>query len=69
MLKYSFIGSKATVKTKISEFLKQTEVDEIIVATNIYSIEDRIKSYKLFSEIMNELNVESVGTKGTITNL
>lgn len=69
MLKYSFIGSKATVKTKISEFLKQTEVDEIIVATNIFSIEDRIKSYKLFSEIMNELNVESVGTKGTITNL
>ncbi|ANW96668.1 hypothetical protein AXE80_10460 [Wenyingzhuangia fucanilytica] len=55
MIKYSFVGSKETVKTQIKAFLEKTKVDELIVATNIYSIEDKIHSYKLFAEIMNEL--------------
>ncbi|WP_158973522.1 LLM class flavin-dependent oxidoreductase [Cellulophaga sp. L1A9] len=59
MLKYSFIGSKATVKKQVAEFLNQTKVDELIAVTNIYSAEDRIKSYQLFAEIMQELNAES----------
>ena len=56
MLKYSFIGSKATVKTQIKEFIDKTQADELIAVNNIYSIDDRIKSYQLFSEIMKELN-------------
>ncbi|MDO6737453.1 LLM class flavin-dependent oxidoreductase [Wenyingzhuangia sp. 2_MG-2023] len=56
MLKYSFVGSKATVKAKIKEFREQTQADELIAVTNIYDVNDRIKSYKLFSEIMQELN-------------
>lgn len=60
MLKYSFIGSKETVKTEIKAFMAATQVDELIVVTNIYDGEDRIKSYQLFSEIMQELN-ETVG--------
>ena len=56
MLKYSFIGSKATVKTQVKEFLEQTKADELIAVTNIYDIKDRIRSYELFSEIMKELN-------------
>ena len=35
-----------------------TQVDELIAVTNIYSAEDRMKSYKLFAEIMRELNGE-----------
>jgi luciferase family oxidoreductase group 1 len=58
MLKYSFVGSKATVKKKMQDFLKQTQVDEIIVACAMYSIEDRIKSIKLFAELMGEINIE-----------
>ena len=58
MLKYSFIGSKETVKQKVKEFLKQTDVDELIAVTNIYDGNDRIKSYRLFSEIMQEINNE-----------
>lgn len=60
MLKYSFIGSKATVKKQVKEFIAQTQADELIAVTNIYDIDDRIKSYQLFAEIMEELNaVES----------
>lgn len=56
MLKYSFIGSKKTVKSKVKAFIEATQVDELIAVTNIYAAEDRIKSYKLFAEIMQEVN-------------
>ncbi|MFD2432641.1 LLM class flavin-dependent oxidoreductase [Mesonia maritima] len=55
MMKYAFIGSKETVKEKTKAFLEETKVDEVIVASHIYNHEDRVNSYKLFSEIMNEL--------------
>lgn len=58
MLKYSFIGSKETVKKQIKSFINETQVDELIAVTNIYDGEDRIKSYRLFAEIMKELNGE-----------
>ncbi|MFD1552691.1 LLM class flavin-dependent oxidoreductase [Putridiphycobacter roseus] len=58
MLKYSFIGSKAKVKKEIKAFIDTTQVDELIAVTNIFDGEDRIKSYRLFAEIMAELNDE-----------
>lgn len=60
MLKYSFIGSKATVKSKVKAFLEKTKVDELIAVTNIYDINHRIRSYELFAEIMDELNDPSL---------
>ncbi|MFC5195088.1 LLM class flavin-dependent oxidoreductase [Bizionia hallyeonensis] len=56
MLKYSFIGSKATVKAEVKEFMEKTQADELIAVTNIYDGKDRIRSYELFAEIMKELN-------------
>lgn len=56
MLKYSFIGSKATVKAQVKDFMEQTNADELIAVTNIYDVKDRIRSYELFAEIMKELN-------------
>lgn len=56
MLKYSFVGSKATVKAQVKTFLKQTEADELIAVANIFDVKDKIRSYELFAEIMNELN-------------
>lgn len=58
MLKYSFIGSKATVKTQIQRFIANTQADELIAVTNIYAIADRKRSYTLFAEIMEELKLE-----------
>jgi len=58
MLKYSFVGSKETVKRGIQDFLKQTQVDELIVVSTMYNLEDRLKSTRLFGEVMTEINTE-----------
>jgi luciferase family oxidoreductase group 1 len=56
MTKYAFIGSKETVKKKVKAFVESTGVDELMVATHVFDVKDRIKSVTLFSEIMEELN-------------
>src|SRR5690606_3639496 len=58
MLKYSFIGDKETVKKQVKEFLDQTQVDELITVTPTFALEDRIKSVRLFAEVMDEINQE-----------
>jgi alkanesulfonate monooxygenase SsuD/methylene tetrahydromethanopterin reductase-like flavin-dependent oxidoreductase (luciferase family) len=62
MTKYAFIGSKETVKKKIKSFIETTNVDELIVATHVFDVKDRIKSVSIFAEVMREVN-------GEITNL
>lgn len=56
MLKYSFVGSKQTVKNQVKAFLDQTGVNELIAVSTMYNIHDRIKSARLFAEIMVEIN-------------
>ncbi len=56
MLKYSFVGSKQTVKNQIQTFFAQTGVDELIAVSAMHDINDRIKSAQLFAEIMIEIN-------------
>lgn len=56
MLKYSFVGSKQTVKKQIQEFLEETGVNELIAVSSMYDLEDRIKSIRLFAEVMQEIN-------------
>jgi len=58
MLKYSFVGNKDTVKVQVQAFLEETKVDELIMVSTTYDIEDRIKSTRLFAEIMREINGE-----------
>lgn len=58
MLKYSFVGSKEVVKEQVREFIEATKVDELIMVSNIFALEDRVKSAKLFAEIINEINDE-----------
>ena len=58
MLKYSFVGSKSTVKNKVKDFLWLTGVDELIAVSAMYNIQDRLKSVRLFADIMNEINKE-----------
>lgn len=56
MLKYSFVGSKQTVKSQVEEFLEQTQVDELMSVSSMFDIKDRLKSVRLFAEIMEEIN-------------
>ncbi|GHA25772.1 hypothetical protein GCM10007103_03780 [Salinimicrobium marinum] len=54
MLKYSFVGSKKTVREKTEDFLGKTGANELMVVSHIYDHNDRIKSFRIFSEIMKE---------------
>lgn len=56
MLKYSFVGSKQTVKHEIKAFIEATGVDELIAVSAMYNIDDRIISARLFAEVMIEIN-------------
>lgn len=56
MTRYSFVGSKKTVKKQVEDFLEQTQVDEVIVSSTMYDSDDRIKSAGLFAEIMKDIN-------------
>ncbi|HEX8461879.1 MAG TPA: hypothetical protein VF623_10630 [Segetibacter sp.] len=58
MLKYSFVGSKQTVKKQIQAFLAETGVDELIAVSTMYDINDRLTSAMLFAETMREINNE-----------
>ncbi|MBB6613142.1 LLM class flavin-dependent oxidoreductase [Pontibacter sp. Tf4] len=56
MLRYSFVGSKQAVKKQIREFLEKTEVNELITVSTMFDLNDRLKSTRLFAEIMTEIN-------------
>lgn len=60
MTRYTFIGSKTTVKKQIKNFIEETEIDELIVATNCHNQKDKIKSFHLFAEIMKDINAENL---------
>jgi luciferase family oxidoreductase group 1 len=52
MLSLSFIGSRETIKKDFLDFANQTQIDEIMIISNIYDQQAKIHSYELFSEIM-----------------
>jgi luciferase family oxidoreductase group 1 len=49
MMKYTFVGSAATVKKQLQFFLDETQVDEIMVASYIFDNKARMHSYELLS--------------------
>lgn len=51
MLRYTFIGSPATVKEEVEAFLKETQVDELMFASHIYDHRARLRSYEILSEL------------------
>jgi luciferase family oxidoreductase group 1 len=57
MMKYSFIGSIATVKKQLQEFVNLTGVDEIMMAAHIYDLEAKKKSYQLVAPLFKRTNL------------
>jgi hypothetical protein len=41
---------------KVKAFIEATGVDELMVATHVFDVKDRIKSVELFAEMMREVN-------------
>jgi luciferase family oxidoreductase group 1 len=44
------IGGPATVERKLREFLKQTQADELILNSDFYRVEDRLRSYEIVAK-------------------
>lgn len=51
MLRFTFVGTKESVQNQLEGFVKQTQVDELIVVSYIYDHDKRLRSYELLSEI------------------
>lgn len=54
MLRYSFIGSKDSIRRQWGRFQKQFSIDELMAVTYIYEQEKQIYSYELLKEVMDE---------------
>ncbi|GAB3428229.1 LLM class flavin-dependent oxidoreductase [Niabella aquatica] len=57
MLAYSFIGDKRTITTSVSEFLKATGVQEIMIASQIFDQQKKEHSFRLFKEAIDSITV------------
>ncbi|WP_053220096.1 LLM class flavin-dependent oxidoreductase [Virgibacillus senegalensis] len=49
----TIIGSPETVKQKLEAFIKETEADELIINSQIFHHEDRLRSYEIIGELMD----------------
>ncbi|GGH15796.1 LLM class flavin-dependent oxidoreductase [Silvibacterium dinghuense] len=45
------VGSPETIRRKLELFLDRTQVDELIVATNPYDFQARLRSYEILAEV------------------
>ena len=54
MLQYNFVGSAATVKEELQSFINRTEVDEIMVVSNIFDHIARVHSYEILANLKLE---------------
>jgi luciferase family oxidoreductase group 1 len=54
MMKYTFIGSRETVKKGLEQFLADTQVDEIMVASYFYDNRLRIRSYEIIGDFFRK---------------
>jgi luciferase family oxidoreductase group 1 len=51
MLAYSFVGSPKSLRGQLKDFMQETGVDELLVATAVYDHRARLKSYELLAGV------------------
>lgn len=54
MMHYTFTGSKETLQAKLSTFVEETGIDELMVTSHIYDMEAKLKSFSIVSEVMKK---------------
>ena len=54
-LQAAIVGSSATVKAGLAKLVSESGADEIIVVTDVYEHEDRLRSYELVAEVVTEM--------------
>ncbi len=52
MLSCSFFGSMETLRKDISAFIDETQIDELMVATHIFDLETKLKSFTILKEAL-----------------
>ncbi|WP_143960762.1 LLM class flavin-dependent oxidoreductase [Litoribacter populi] len=57
MMACTFIGTKESIQQELEDFIQETQVDEIMVTTNIYDHEDRLRSFELTAEIFQKIKI------------
>lgn len=55
----AIFGGPERVAARLNAFLEETQADELIVVTNTYQFEDRLRSYELLSNLANQVREES----------
>jgi alkanesulfonate monooxygenase SsuD/methylene tetrahydromethanopterin reductase-like flavin-dependent oxidoreductase (luciferase family) len=45
------VGSPATVRADLEDFIAKTQADELIVVSHIYDHADRLRSYELLAKL------------------
>ena len=55
MLSASFIGGPATLQEELGDFLAQTQANELMVSSHIFSHEARVHSYALLADALREV--------------
>lgn len=60
MMAVTFVGSKETVAAGLEELIRLTGINELMITTNIFDHEDRLKSFQLTSEVMKERSKELI---------
>lgn len=63
MMAVTYIGTKTTVQEGLEHLIQVTGIDELMITTNIFDHEARLKSFQLTAEVMMELNKEMVKEK------
>ncbi|PXX31307.1 LLM class flavin-dependent oxidoreductase [Arenibacter sp. ARW7G5Y1] len=54
MMYYSFVGSKKTIKAQLSDFIANTQVNEIMAVSHIFDHQDRLRSYEILSSLLKD---------------
>jgi luciferase family oxidoreductase group 1 len=54
-LTYSFIGNPSEVKKALTQFVDETQIDELMIVSHIYDHDARLNSYKILVELQNAI--------------
>ena len=54
----AIFGGPESVAARLNALLEETQADELIVVTNTYQFEDRLRSYELLSNLANQVREE-----------
>ncbi len=52
-LTYSFIGNPSEIKEALTQFVDDTQINELMVVSHIYDHNARLNSYKILRELQN----------------